>query len=308
MRRVFAATSILLFFSVNLAAQRTDFEAKIRRHRSVEKRVLVDKLGTLTFDDSARRLSFKSEAGDDLDIGYDDIGKAIFEVTSHMRAGAVSQGIKALGLPGLIAGTAIAGGHVNNYWLYLDYKDHGSDQSVLLEVPKEFSAQVIDKANAAFGPQVTITNFAEKGIPIKVEELKAFESKQALKVDKHLHPLPELKADKATIVVVCPPLAARYAGKGNQFKLHANDQIVAVNRMGTYSFAYLDPGKYRLVSQTENANGFDMDLEAGQEYFFLQNTFQGVFKAETTLSRDSRELAMYLLDGSYYSEWKDKKK
>jgi hypothetical protein len=179
---------------------------------------------------------------------------------------------------------------------------------VLLEVPKEFSAQVIEKANAAFGPQVTITNFAEKGIPIKVEELKAFESKQALKVDKHLHPLPELKADKATIVVVCPPLAARYAGKGNQFKLHANYQIVAVNRMGTYSFAYLDPGKYRLVSQTENANGFDMDLEAGQEYFFLQNTFQGVFKAETTLSRDSRELAMYLLDGSYYSEWKDKKK
>ena len=46
------------------------------------------------------------------------------------------------------------------------------------------------------------------------------------------------------MVVICPPLAARSAGKGNQFKLHANDQIVAENRQGTYSFAYLDPGKY----------------------------------------------------------------
>lgn len=57
-----------------------------------------------------------------------------------------------------------------------------------------------------------------------------------------------MKPDKATVVVVCPPLAARNAGFGNQFKLHANDEVVAVNKTGTYSFAYLDPGKYRLIS------------------------------------------------------------
>lgn len=174
--------------------------------------------------------------------------------------------------------------------------------------PKDVSAQVIDKASSLFGSRVAVTNFPEKGTAIKVEELKAFESKQTLKVNKLRHPLPELKADKATVLVACPPLAARNEGRGNQFKLHANDQVIAVNKMGTYSFAYLDPGKYRLVSQTENANGFEIELEAGQEYFFLQNTFQGVFKAETGLSRGSRELVMYLVEGSYYSDRKPKGK
>jgi hypothetical protein len=143
---------------------------------------------------------------------------------------------------------------------------------------------------------------------VEKDELKALQSKQTLKVDKQNHPLPDLKDDKATVVVVCPPLAARDSGKGNQFKLHANGQVVAVNREGTYTFAYLDPGKYRLVSKAENASGFEMELEAGREYFFLQNVFQGVFKAETTLSRNSPELVKYLVDGSYFSDWKPKGK
>jgi hypothetical protein len=76
--------------------------------------------------------------------------------------------------------------------------------------------------------------------------------------------------------------------------------------MGTYSFAYLDPGKYRLVSQAEDANGFEMELEAGHEYFFLQNAFQGAFKSQTRLSRNSREVVTYLAEGSYLSDWKAK--
>ena len=118
-----------------------------------------------------------------------------------------------------------------------------------------------------------------------------------------------MKADKAAVVVVCPPLAARYAGRGIQFKLHANDQVVAVNRMGTYRFAYLDPGKYRLVSQAENANGFDRELEAGHRYYFLQNPFQQTISPnQTALSRNSPELVTYLIDGSYFSDWKPKEK
>jgi hypothetical protein len=156
---------------------------------------------------------------------------------------------------------------------------------------------------------VMVTDFPEKGVEIKIEDLKALKSKQEVTVDKTYHPLPELRTDQATVVVVCPPLAARYTGKGIQFKLHANDQVIAVNRMGTYSLAYLDPGKYRLVSQAENANGFDMELEAGHQYYFLQNTFQQTISPnQTALSRNSRELVMYLLDGSYFSDWKPKEK
>jgi hypothetical protein len=309
MKRLFALIGLVLFMGSALSAQKTVIEnVKIRRHRSAEKRVLVDKLGTLTFDDSARKLTFKSEAGDHIEVGYDDVEKVIFDVTTHMRGGAVAQVIQAATMVGAIVGSAMAGAPVSDYWLYLDYKDHGQNDTALLVVPKNSSVQAIGKATGTFGSRVTIADFAEKGAAIRLEDLKAVKSKQALTIDKQNHPLPEVKSDKATLVVVCPPLAARDANKGNQFKLHANDQVVAVNRMGTYSFAYLDPGKYRLVSQAEDANGFEMELEAGHEYFFLQNAFQGVFKWETTLSRNSPEVVTYLAEGSYFSDWKPKEK
>ena len=113
-----------------------------------------------------------------------------------------------------------------------------------------------------------------------------------------------MKPDKATVVVVCPPLPARITGWGNQFKLHANGKVIAVNKTGTYSIAYVDPGKYSLISQSENANGFDMDLEAGKTYYFIQATFQGIVKYHTMLSRNSPEVVMYLVDGVYFSDWK----
>jgi hypothetical protein len=309
MRRPLALVCLLLFSTFGLSAQKTVFDSvKIRRHRSADKRVLVDKIGTLTLDDSARMFKFESDAGDDIEVGYDDIGKVVFDATTHMRGGGVAQVITAAPLAGPLVGTAIAGSHVNDYWFYLDYKNHAQNESALLVVPKNSSERVIAKITNVFGSRVTVTDFSEKGAAVKMDDLKALKSKQALKIDKQNHPLPEVKPDKATVVVVCPPLAARYAGKGNQFKLHANDQVVAVNREGTYSFAYLEPGKYRLVSQAEDANGFEMELEAGHEYYFLQNTFQGVFKWETTLSRNSREVVMYLAEGSYLSDWKPKER
>lgn len=305
--RLFLIATWLLSLACQASAQKTAFEnVKIRRHRSAENRALVDKLGTLTFSDSVRSLVFKSDAGDDIEIGYDEVGKIVFDAATHMRGGVLAQIIGAAPLAGPIVGGAVAGAAVTDYWFYIEYKEHGLDESTLLVVPKGSSPQVIDKAAHVFGSRVTVTNFTEKGEPVDKDKLKALKSKQSITVNKQDHPLPELKPDKATILVVCPPLAARYAGQGNQFKLHANDEVVAVNRGGTYSFAYLTPGKYRLVSQSEDANGFDMELEAGQEYFFLQNIFQGAFKAETGLSRNSREVVLYLAEGSYLSEWKTK--
>ena len=310
MRRFIFLICLLCFPAYGLFPQKTVFApVKIRRHRSADKRVLVDKVGSLTFDESARKLAFQSEVGDHIEVEYDAIEKVVFEVTTHMRGGAVSEVIKGATVVGLIAGNIIGSAHVHDYWLYLEYKDHGRNESVLIGVPKNSSAQVIDKAKSVFGSRVMVTDFPERGAEVKIEDLKALKSKQALKVAKQSHPLPEIKLDKATVVVVCPPLAARFAGKGIQFKLHANDQVVAVNKMGTYSFAYLDPGKYRLVSQAENANGFEMELEGGHEYFFLQNTFQQTIAPnKTALSRNSRELVMYFLDGSYFSDWKPKEK
>ena len=146
----------------------------------------------------------------------------------------------------------------------------------------------------------------QQGEKIEKETLKDLQSKHSLNEDKKQHPKPDLKADKALVVVVCPPLAARYSGKGTQYKLHANDKVVAVNKMGTYGFAYLDPGEYVLASQSENASAIKLNLEAGKEYYFLQNTFMGAWKARTGLSQQSKEIVLHEMSGAEYADWKRK--
>lgn len=309
MKRLVALTTLLFLATLGLAADTETFShIKIHRHRSATDRALVDKLGKLTFDDANRKLIFEKTVDDKFDVpervemGYDSITKVVFEVTTHMRGGGFAEVVSAIPPVGL-AGPVIAGQHVSDYWFYLAYKTAAHDEEVLLEIPKSSSRKIIDKTTGVLGPRVTVDEFPEKSESIEPEKLADFKSKQSLKIDKQNRPAPEIKPDKATIIVVCPPLAARDSGKGNQFKLHANDHVVAVNKAGTYSLAYLDPGKYRLVSQSENASGFEMDLEGGKAYYFLQNTFQGAFKWETKLSRNSPELVTYLMSGTYFSDW-----
>jgi len=91
---------------------------------------------------------------------------------------------------------------------------------------------------------------------------------------------------------------------GKPVKLHANDRVVAVNEMGTYSFAYLDPGRYRLISRSvDNDNGFETELEAGKTYYFLQNSLHD---DRTVLSRNAGEVVTYLAIDTYRSDWKQK--
>jgi hypothetical protein len=303
---------LLSFGKVCIAGDVQTFShIKIRRHRSPENRVLVDKVGTLTFDNANRKLTFEKPPDDKFDeaikieVGYDAVTKVVFETTMHMRAGGFAQVLTAVPTVG-IAGPVIAAQHVQDYWFFLEYKDGEPTRQALFEVPKSSSPAVIDTANRLFGSRVVLSDFSEKGQSIDPDKLPDHKSKHSVRIDKTNRPVPEIKPDKATIVVVCPPLAARDSGRGNQFKLHANDRVIAVNRAGTYSFAYLDPGKYELVSQSENANGFEMDLKAGETYYFLQNTFAGVFKLETALSRNSPELVNYLMSGTDYSDWSRK--
>jgi hypothetical protein len=78
--------------------------------------------------------------------------------------------------------------------------------------------------------------------------------------------------------------------------------VVAVNHLGTYTFFYLDPGEYLLVSQTRDASGFKIKVEAGKDYYFLQN----LLWAHMTFSRHSKELVLHEMSGAYYSNWKRK--
>jgi hypothetical protein len=301
---------VFLFIGISLLfSETTKFEGvKIRRHKSAEKRELVDKVGVLSFDDDARKLTFRSESGDNFAVPYSDITKVVFDADAHMNAGAKSVAVSALSP---LAGALVARIQVHDRWLYLEYSQGDRSEKVLLVLPEAVYDKATAKTQSLFGGRVTIANYSEKGEPIIDKDgdmdksrIPDWKSKHSMKLDRTTHPLPDVKPDKGTIVVVCPPLAARNTGWGNQFKLHANSKVIAVNKMGTYSIAYVDPGKYSLISQSENANGFDMDLEAGKTYYFIQETFEGIVKGHTMLSRNSPEVVMYLVDGAYFSDWK----
>jgi len=290
-----AHLAIFLLFGVSFVfSETTKFEdVKIRRHKSAEKRELVDKVGVLGFDDDAQKLTFRSGAGDNFAVPYSDITKIVFDTDTH-------------------GATWIASVQVHDRWLYLEYRQGDHLEKVLLVLPRAIYDKATAKSQSLFGEYVTIANYLEKGEPIVDKEgdmdksrIPDLRSKHSMKLDRTAHPLPEAKSDKATIVVVCPPLAARATGGGSQFKVHANGRVIAVNKMGTYSISYVDPGKYSLISQSENANGFDMDLEAGKTYYFIQETVIRVFgRIQTMLSRNSPEVVMYLVDGAYFSDWK----
>src|SRR5437588_2788402 len=101
----------LLGFIVLACADQVSFSdsVKIRFNKSATDRRLVDKDATLVLDDSSRKLIVKNPEHP-LEVGYDDIQKVVFDVSTRMRGGAMSQ------LVGGLAGAAIASIHVNHYW------------------------------------------------------------------------------------------------------------------------------------------------------------------------------------------------
>ncbi len=286
-----AFLAIFLFLSISLLfSEDTKFAVvKIRRHMSAEKRELVDKTGVLSFEDDSQKLTFRSGAGDQFAIPYSDVTKVVFDTDTHGAAW-----IKSV--------------HVHDRWLYLEYRQGDHSEKVLLVLPRAIYDKATAKSQSLFGERVTIANYPEtRESIVDKSRIPDWKAKYSIKLDRTAHPLPEVKPDKATIVVVCPPLIARETGYGTEVKLRANGKVIAVNDMGTYSIAYLDPGKYSLISQSDNANGFEMDLEAGKTYYFIQETVIGVFgRILTMLSRNSPEVIMYLADGAYLSDWKRK--
>ncbi len=291
--------AIFFFLSTSLLfSEDTKFEGvKIRRHKSADKRELVDKVGVLSFEDDGQKLTFRSGAGDQFAIPYSDITKVIFDRDTHGSA-------------------TMASIHLHDRWLYLEYRQGDHSEKVLLVVPKATYDKATAKSQSLFGDRVTIADYAEKGESVDKDRdidkrrIPDWKAKYSVTLDRAAHPLPEVKPDKATIVVVCPPLAARDTGFGTKVKLRANGKVIAVNDMGTYSIAYVDPGKYSIISQLDDANGFEMDLEAGKTYYFIQETVIGAAfittRIHTMLSRNSPEVVMYLVDGAYLSDWKRK--
>ncbi|MDR1727451.1 MAG: DUF2846 domain-containing protein [Acidobacteriota bacterium] len=265
---------------------------------------LVDKDADLVFDDDARKLIVKNDQKP-LEVGYGDIQRVVFDVSRHMRGGGLGDFIGAgSGVVNIMLQHALQNRAVQDYWCFIQYKSaDGSIQPYMLEIDKASSQDAIGKMQAVLGDKVEIAEFAEQAEAIDRKTLPDVKSKHKLRVASTHPPVPAIRPDKALLVVVCPRLAARKGG-GIQNKLHANDHVVAVNTMGTYGFAYLDPGEYLLATESRGgASGFRMRLEAGEDYYFLQNA---VNAATTSLSRQTKELVMYELSGSFFADWQRK--
>ncbi len=249
-------------------------DVQARYNRSAKDRRLVETSAVLTLDDSAGKLIVKS-AQQPLDIKYEDVQEVILDQRYS--------------------------------WCYLECRrPEGGVRPYMLRIGEDTWDKVAAKMKEAFGGRVSVYQ-TRRGEKIETAKLKDIDSSHSVTVDRTNRPMPEVKPDKALVVSICLPVAARYAGKGNQVKLHANDQVIAVNKMGTYSFAHLDPGEYLMVSQTENADSMKLQLEAGKEYYFLQDVYMGAWKSRTGLSMHARKIGLYELTGAYYSNWKRNK-
>jgi hypothetical protein len=300
-----AAGFALIGFALPMMAEPLVFpKATVIQRKSAKDLRLVERGGDLVFDDREGRLIFRTDQ-DPLSVPYTAVRKVVYEKTTHMRGNNKKSFLITAAFGGL-AGAAVAGQAVDDHLLYIAYDTgQGRSDGYLIEIDKDSIEKVQEKLRRTFEERYAQPD-PQRGEDLDKKTLVDLRSKHDTRVVKKGGPMPGIRPDKALIVVMCPTPSARFAGKGNQVKLHANDSVIAVNKFGTYSFAYLEPGEYLFASQAENANGLRMNVEAGKGYYFNQNLFTGFMKRRTRLSVHSPELVMFELSGAYYSDWKRK--
>lgn len=268
--------------------------------KSTTDRELVEKDAELVLDDEARTFVVKNE-GRPLALKYDDIQKIVLDTSTRMRGGKMGKMLfGGFGAIGGAAEAAVSAHHVTESWCYLEYRGpDATSGSYMLVVATDSVSAVSDKLKTLFGDKVESVHYPEAA-KIEKQTLKDLESKHDLNIDKKNHPLPVAMSDKALVVVVCPQVPS---GGTTQMKIHVGDKVELVNRSGTYGFFYLEPGDYQIASQAGNAVALQMKLEAGKEYYLLQEPFMGSSKSGTGLSQHSEQLVMFLLDASNHADW-----
>jgi hypothetical protein len=286
---------LLLVTPLAALAQQVAFpDVKVRFSRGKD-RLLVEKAAHLVFDDAGQRLIVKS-SDRPADVPYDKVRRIQLE-----RSIRGTDPSLAIAFGGLV-GAAIHDDTKLASWAYIETE--GSPPLLLL-IGKDSTVRFREKVQEAFGDRVATVEFRETAEKVEKSALKEAKVGYDVRADRQQHPMPELKPDKALIVVACPPINTRYSGKGNA-KLYLDDAVVAANEMGSYTFFYAEPGEHALVSEMGNASAIRMNFEAGKDYHFLQNTSIGWTSPQTLLTRQSRELVMYEIEGSYFATWKKK--
>lgn len=260
----------------------------------------------LVIDTVALRLVVKNKRLP-LNISLNQVKKLTFDVSSHMRgSGAGGAGLG--GLLGGAVGAKIEGGTVTDHWCVIDYSDDaGLSKSYLLEVGEDQASDVISLLTRLLPSAVEEVSFTEKQHEVPKEETAPFNDDYEVTVLKENRPtIPEVHPESALVVVAAPTVEFGDAGRGGQYRLYANRNIVAVNKTGTYAFFNLAPGTYSLLSKTGNISVLDVTVEAGKGYYFFENTFMGFSSAKARLSRQAEALVRQEITGMYFAKWNPK--
>ena len=268
----------------------------------------------LVLDDSARRLTISPKNAARIEFDYDAVSKVFVEPNTRISysLGAAFVGFAIGG--GLFGGRiaeAINNPNKMDLTVYIEHKrPDGTVAPVVLSIGKEDSTAVLKGIEAAFGDRATLAGFA--AVPEKAET-RDLGARHLIKGNPTEQPMPELRADKALVVVACPTGNGLDAVRTDKYQkwggyILVNEKIVALNAPGTYSFFYLDPGEYTLVSQVrspgsaQDATGLRMKLEPGKEYYLIQTIYiAGKFKS--FLGWHSKELVMYEIANLFLSDW-----
>jgi len=303
-------------------------DIKVRFVKDRERK-MDDKDADLTLDATARRLRVRS-AQRPLDVSYDDIQKIFVEVNTFGHKAGFGAGILGVLAGGVLFGDAIATSidkpFDNDHFVLFDYKkSDGAASQYLINVDNKSVPRVLKALKNAFGDRVFVPVFDEKAESVdrkKFTMAKArtrFDSEEeTLPISKKLkirliptnkqHPLPEPRADKALIVVTTPATIFPQPKTEKAFigaaPLYANDTLVGFSGAGGYVFFYLPPGEYFLSSPGKDVVGLRMKLEAGKDYYLTQTLYGSLLRGiRTFLTRHSKELVMYEVAGSLWSEW-----
>lgn len=67
------------------------------------------------------------------------------------------------------------------------------------------------------------------------------------------------------------------------FKVYCDNEFIGLTKGKTYIYAYIEPGQHIFMSQAENKDEVDIELEANKTYFLLQIPKMGLIKARNRI-------------------------
>lgn len=67
------------------------------------------------------------------------------------------------------------------------------------------------------------------------------------------------------------------------FKVYCDNELIGLTKGKTYIYAYIEPGQHMFMSQAENKDELDIELEANKTYFLEQIPKMGIIKARNRI-------------------------